>query len=400
MELPKREIKYLPVSSLKPAPKNPKRHPKNQIDMLIKAINRFGFTNPILIVKDNVIAAGHARLEAAKKIGMAEVPTIFIDIPLEEVPALLLSDNRLAELAETDELIIAEMLKDTLEIPDFDIEVTGYTLDDCNKYLNECSGEVVEDEFNPNDVGESRCKEGDLWALGSHRLLCADSCINESVIKLMNGKKADLVFTDPPYGIDVVNEDKVGISAKMGFGKVDTNGIVKAKKYKKVIGDDKPYDPSHLLKNAEKIILWGANCYVSRLPDNFHWIVWDKKAEKGADHNHFSDCELAWTNVPRKSVVVYRHLWSGLLREGNRDIELSERVHPTQKPVGLLGNILLDYSKEGDIIQDLFLGSGSTLIACDQLNRICYGIEQDSQYCSIIISRWEQFTGQTAVKLN
>jgi hypothetical protein len=136
MELPKREIKYLPVSSLKPAPKNPKRHPKNQIDMLIKAINKFGFTNPILVVKDNVIAAGHARLEAAKKIGMAEVPTIFIDIPLEEVPALLLSDNRLAELAETDELIIAEMLKDTLEIPDFDIEVTGYTFNDYDQFLN------------------------------------------------------------------------------------------------------------------------------------------------------------------------------------------------------------------------------------------------------------------------
>jgi 3'-phosphoadenosine 5'-phosphosulfate sulfotransferase (PAPS reductase)/FAD synthetase len=137
MELPKREIKYLPVSSLKPAPKNPKRHPKNQIDMLIKSINKFGFTNPILISQDNIIIGGHARWQASKKIGLSEVPTIFIDLPPAEAQAYILTDNRLAELAETDDNIIAEMLKDTQEIPNFDIEVTGYTNDDYTQLLNE-----------------------------------------------------------------------------------------------------------------------------------------------------------------------------------------------------------------------------------------------------------------------
>lgn len=143
-----------------------------------------------------------------------------------------------------------------------------------------------------------------------------------------------------------------------------------------------------------------ANNFASKLPDNSHWLVWDKKAEKGADHNNFSDVELIWTNIDRKSCVIYRYLWSDLLREGSRDIELKERVHPTQKPVGLLIDILNDYSESEDIVLDLFGGSGSTLIACEKLNRKCRMMELDTKYCSVIIERWENLTGKKANKVS
>lgn len=209
-----------------------------------------------------------------------------------------------------------------------------------------------------------------------------------------------IIITDPPYGIDIVNGSNVGITANVGFGKVGVKGLVKAREYSKIIGDDKPFDPSFLLKLASKVILWGANNYASKLPDNAHWIVWDKKVEKGADHNNFSDCELAWTNIKQKSVRVYRYLWSGLLREGDRKDELKARVHPTQKPVGLMVDIINDYSKPNDIVLDLFLGSGATLIACHKTNRSCYGIELDPKWVDVIIQRWVDFTENRNIKKN
>ena len=202
-----------------------------------------------------------------------------------------------------------------------------------------------------------------------------------------------IIITDPPYGINIVNSSNVGITAKVGFGKVGVKGLVKAREYSKIIGDDVPFDPSFLLKLANKVILWGANNYSSKLPDNAHWLVWDKKAEKGADHNNFSDCELAWTNIKAKSVRVYRYLWSGLLREGDRNDELKARVHPTQKPVGLMVEIINDYTKPNDIVLDLFLGSGSTLIAAEKTGRICYGMEIDEAYTSVICQRFFDYTG-------
>jgi len=141
----------------------------------------------------------------------------------------------------------------------------------------------------------------------------------------------------------------------------------------------------------------GANHYAAELPTSSHWLVWDKKAGAGHDHNTFSDVELMWTNqFKRKSAKIYRHLWSGLLRAGKRDVELKDRVHPTQKPVGLLAQIINDYTNEGDLVLDPYMGSGSTMIACEQLNRSCYGIELDPAYVDVIIKRWENFTGKKA----
>lgn len=176
-------------------------------------------------------------------------------------------------------------------------------------------------------------------------------------------------------------------------------GIVEPRIYKKIINDDKPFNPELLLEINTDSIIWGANNFSSKLPDSPRWLVWYKQPEKGND-NTFSDVELAWTNIKGKQCKLYKHLWSGLLREGDRKVELKERVHPTQKPVGLLTQILKDFSNTGNNILDLYGGSGSTLIACEQTDRNCYMMEIDPYYCQVIINRWEEFTGEKAVKIS
>jgi site-specific DNA-methyltransferase (adenine-specific)/modification methylase len=171
-------------------------------------------------------------------------------------------------------------------------------------------------------------------------------------------------------------------------GRVVSDSLVKANEYSPVIGDDKPFDPTFLLLLSENQIIFGANYFASKLPDGKAWIAWDKDVS-----GNFSQVELAWTSYEGR-LRLYRHMWSGLRREGSRDEELTKRVHPTQKPVGLFTQILQDF--KGNVILDPFLGSGSTLIACEKLGRKCYGIEIDPHYCSVILARWEAFTGRKA----
>jgi DNA modification methylase len=250
--------------------------------------------------------------------------------------------------------------------------------------------------------------------------VCGDSTKKEDVERLMGGEKADMVFTDPPYGIDIVKGVTAANGGSKAFGRVrqpggrtlgvmggDSGdgpqnltgrvgepGIVKPRLYYPVIGDDKPFEPAFLLDIAPKTILWGANNYSSKLPDSSGWLVWNKGI---GDEATFSACELAWTNIIGH-IKQYEYRWSGMIRAGSRKDELKDRVHPTQKPVGLFVQILQDF--EAVITLDLFLGSGSTLIACEKLDRRCYGMEIDEHYCDVIIKRWQDYTGKKAVKQN
>jgi len=393
----KLEIEYLPISEIVPYSKNPRKNDQ-AVDVVAKSIKEFGFKNPIILDKDNTIIAGHTRLKAAIKLGLQEVPIIWADeLTEDQVKAFRLMDNKSIEYSNWD----YNLLKDefyALENTDA-FNFTGFTSDEISKIWDK---ETKEDDFQIPKEPKYDIKEGELWQLGEHRLYCGDATKKEDVEALMGEQTADMVFTDPPYGIDIVGKGKVGVSGDLGFKggrEIGVSMLAKAGKYKEIIGDDKPFDPTFLLNYGKIQIIWGANHFASKLPDNSHWLVWDKKCERGADHNNFSDCELAWTNVDKKAVRVYRYLWSGLLREGDRNTELSKRVHPTQKPVGLMSEIIKDYSKNEEKIMDLFGGSGSTLIACEQLNRKCYMMEIDAYYCSIIIERWEKLTSKKGVKI-
>jgi len=244
----------------------------------------------------------------------------------------------------------------------------------------------TEDDHIP-EVKESRVKLGDVWELGKHRLMCGDSTKESDVEKLMNGDKADMVFTDPPYGINVVKNKKVGADF----------GIAKKGKYSEVIADDttetaKNFYNTCVSLGMKNFIIWGGNYFVDFLPFSSGWLIWNKRANTDI-RNTFADGEMAWCSF-HTPIRIYDQLWNGMIREG----ESGKRVHPTQKPLRTLSEIIKDHIK-GDIIYDGFLGSGSTLIACEKTNRICYGMELDTKYCDVIIERWEQFTGQKAKKI-
>ncbi len=397
----KRELKNVPIADLIPYARNPRKNDP-AVQRVAASLKEYGLVkNSIVVDEEMVIITGHTTTKAMQALKWVTAPEVTQVFGLTEAQkkAYRIADNRLGELAEWDTDLLALEFDDLKEL-DFDTDLTGF--DDtalADLYPPE-KKEAHEDDYEPPAVIETDIQRGDLFRLGRHRLLCGDSTIAEDVGRLMGGKKADLLLTDPPYGINIVNTGRVGIDAPAGFGKVGTRRMVKARTYHNIEGDDHPFDPRPFLDLAPVVMLFGGNNFASRLPDSPAWLVWDKKAEKGADHNNFSDVELVWTNLKQKSCPIYRHLWSGLLREGDRNVELKDRVHPTQKPVGLIAAILSDHSNPGALCLDPFLGSGTTLIACEQLGRTCYGMEISPQYCQVIIDRWEKLTGQKAEKVD
>lgn len=375
-------IQQISINDLKPYPQNAKKHPAEQVEHIANSIREFGFQQPIVVDKDNVVVIGHGRLLAAKKLNMDSVPCVRADdLTDEQIKALRLADNKTNESKWDFDLLDMEL--SDIEI---DMEQFGFDLD-----IDDEPQEVVEDEV-PEEV-ETRCKIGDLWQLGDHKLICGDSTDPAVIDRLMDGVKAKLLLTDPPYGINAVHKD----------GKVhgdSNNGIIKnTKVYEPIIGDDTTdtakanYDVA--LTCTENQIIFGGNYFTDFLPPSRCWIVWDKQNGEGS----FADAELAWTSFDRV-VKLYTFMWNGLIREGSREVEGKTRVHPTQKPVGMLADILKDFSEENDSILDCFGGSGSTLIACEQLNRKCYMAELDEKYCDVIIQRWENLTGGKAVCLS
>jgi site-specific DNA-methyltransferase (adenine-specific) len=231
---------------------------------------------------------------------------------------------------------------------------------------------------------------GQLWAMGEHRLIVGD-CTDKGVVeRVMGGEKARYGMHDPPYGINVV-----GVSAAIGgdkpFGKqtgtISFHNTVKTNEYRPIVGDDKLFDPSLILDYAQDNVLWGANYYADKLKPKKGWIVWDKKGREDWRDN-FSDCELAWTSLPIVT-KIFRHTWMGMVQEGQRE----KRIHPTQKPVQLFVKIMSEIFKDDGIIIDFYLGSGTTLIACENLNRRCRGIEIDPGYAAVTLQRFLDHTG-------
>lgn len=415
------KIEYLPVKDLQPYEHNARKHADDDVGAIIASIKEFGFDDPIGIWKDNVIIEGHGRLMAAKELGMETVPCIRLDhLTDEQRRAYALAHNRTAELSDWDFVVRDDELAEI-----FDIDMTAFGFD---ALVTEETKEIEEDEL-PEEV-ETKCKLGDIWQLGRHRLICGDSTDAEVLKKLIEDEHVVLALTDPPYGIDVVrggaSEQATGrvggaaplhfrnnrrsrttaLQGKVGGGSMNTpknnrispDAVVPATTYKPIIGDSSTETAQKHYEAVKDIsgnqILFGGNYFTDFLPASRCWIVWDKN-----NTGNFADAELAWTSFDR-GVKLYRWTWNGLVRQGDRKAEGVKRVHPTQKPVGMIGNILQDFTKEGDTVLDGFGGSGSTLIACEQLNRKCFICELDPHYCDVIIQRWENLTGKKAVLLN
>ena len=384
------------LAEITPYANNAKKHSRQQINNVAESIKQYGFVQPIVIDRNGVIVIGHCRALAAQKLGMAEVPCVCVDdLTPEQVNALRLVDNKSNESDWDFDLLADELPELDLSAFDFD---WGLPEDQTEDVIEDEAPEVDED-------AEPIAKLGDIWQLGIHRLMCGDSTDKATVEMLMDGKKADLVFTDPPYGVDIVKTDKVGgdkpfgsQKGKVGFGEKGKNKILSCNSYIPIKGDETT-DTARLnfeivKQLSENQIIFGGNYFTDFLPPKACWCIWDKE-----NTGNFADVEMAWTSFD-KGAKLYRWLWNGLCRKGERSVEGKSRVHPTQKPVGLIAEILKDFTKEDDIILDCFGGSGSTLIACEQIDRTCYMIEYEAHYVDVIIKRWENLTGEKAVLLN
>lgn len=360
-------IVNLNLNDLKPYEKNPRKN-NEAVKYVAESIKQFGFKVPIVIDKENIIIAGHTRYKAAKKLGLTDVPCIVADdLTDEQVKAFRLADNKVAEKAEWD----FDLLFDELDtIFDIDMESLGFEFD------VEDETEVEEDDYDSELPEEPKSNPGDIYQLGNHRLMCGSSTSFEDVEKLLDGVAIDLVYTDPPYGMSAVSK----------------SGVL-SERYKTDImndGDNSVAIDSFNLCQTKfpnvKQVWWGANYYTECLPSSECWIVWDKN--NGSSDQ--TDCELAWANF--RSVV----------RQFTMASEKKNRVHPTQKPCKLFNDIVRKFDKQSEFknILDLFGGSGSTLIACEQMGKVCYTMELDPRFVDVIIDRWEQLTGEKAVLIN
>ena len=370
------------ISEIVPYVNNP-RNNKEAVDLVAASISEFGFKNPIILDSKNVIVAGHTRFAAAKKLGLKEVPCIMADdLTEQQIKAFRLADNKVAEAATWD----MDLLKIELDgITDIDMSNLGFDDISLGDETGEGHSNVNEDDV-PEKPDEPNTKVGDIYQLGKHRLICGDSTDVAVIDRLMDGVKAKLLLTDPPYGIKA---DK-GFSGAGGFS--GKGKPIERRHYKDEWDSERPEKDvfDYICLMAENAIIFGGNFFTDELPVGNHWLVWNK-------HNTmptFSDAELAWTNVKRNSVKMYDVEWNGLIGKEK------ERFHPTQKPVKLFADILNDYTEKDDTICDFFGGSGSTLIACEQLNRKCYMAELDPKYCDVIIARWEKLTGKKAERIN
>ena len=377
---------------------NPREHTPEQVEQVANSIREFGWTMPILIDDTNEIIAGHGRLMAGKQLGIKEVPCIIAKgWSDEQKKAYCIADNKLTENSTWSKDFLKLNLTNLYD-NEFDLKLTGFSDDELSKILpdfNIDEGLTDEDDV-PTAPNEPVTKLGDIWLCGEHRVMCGDSTSVNDTDTLINNAKIDLVFTDAPYGIDVVQSNQVGGGGETKFkGKKSGNNFVESKTYYKILGDEttdtaQKFYELCLEKNFKDFILWGGNYFTNFLKPSRCWIIWLYEMT-----GNFSQAEMAWTSFEKGGVKIIKHLWNGLSREGNRKEELKSRVHPTQKPVGLFFKILQDY-KNVKTIYDGFLGSGSTLIACEKSKKVCYGLELDSKYCDVIVKRWQNYTGQEA----
>jgi len=367
-----KEFKRVPASSLIPHEKNWRLHPQNQLDALAGVLSEVGFAGAALAreLPDGSLQLidGHARAEIA---GDAEVPVLVLDVTESEADKILATYDPIGAMAEADAVRLEELLRDVQTgneaLADMLAELAedNGILDDLN------SGEVIEDEV-PEPPAEPITKPGDLWILGEHRLLCGDSTKAEDVKRLMGGKSYDLLMTDPPYGIG---------ASKMTMGDKQSS-LPKHKRLNNVESWDDVRPPVAGFITGMACI-WGANYFAHELPISDDWLCWHKKIANVS----FGEFELAWTNYGKRTRILSHH-WSGETKE-----------HITQKPLPVITWAIQQSQTTGTIF-DPFLGSGTTLIAAEQLGRKCYGMEISPQYCDVIVKRWETLTGKKAVLEN
>ena len=415
------QLEYHNPASLKPWASNARTHSKKQLRQIADSIECFGFTNPILIDQDNTILAGHGRAEAARMLGMDSVPCLRQDqMTDEQKRAYVLADNKLALNAGWDEDLLAKELGALYELDlDFSVEITGFSIAEIDNLID---GVAVEEPNDPDtdrlpdlDIPQ-RCRPGDLWQLGQHRLICGNSLDPLTIERLMDGEKATMVFTDPPYNVPI-------------DGHVGNSGKIKHREFAMASGEMTEREFANFLQQAfanlaeysvdgsihficmdwrhmQEVMNAGNNVY----DELKNLIVWVKDnggmgtfyrsrhelicAFKKGTTSHINTFELGQHGRYRTNVWEYKGV--NTMRVGRME-ELE--LHPTVKPVQMIADAIKDVSGRGDIVLDLFGGSGSILIAANKTGRRGYLCELDPTYCDRIIARWEKLAHDEAVRI-
>ena len=389
-------IKKVKISEVKPNPNNPRLIKDDKFKKLVKSIQDFPDmlnVRPIVVNKDMIVLGGNMRLKAIKEAGHTEVAIEIVDWSEEQQKEFIVKDNVGYGEWDWDDLANnwdSEELTDWgLDIPNFDATVL----------------EAEEDDFAVPDGGtETDIVLGDLFEIGEHRLLCGDSTDSDQVAKLMNGQKADMVFTDPPYGmfLDTDYSKIKGTENSIGF-----KGNKTGNKYDKIIGDNEDFTPELIntifasFPKTKEIFIWGADYFVDLLPNygkDGSWLVWNKRSSEAQQRGIGNCFELCWSfNKHKRFVLEFE--WFGFLSKDDPN-EARNRQHPSMKPSKLISRMINEFCKDANIIVDIFLGSGTTMLATHQLKRKCYGMELDPKYCQVIVDRMQKLDPTLEVKRN
>jgi DNA modification methylase len=391
------KIEQRSVETLIPYINNSRKHSDSQVAQIAASIKEFGWTNPVLVDGSNGLIAGHGRLMAARKLGMKEIPVIELaHLSENQKKALIIADNKLALNSDWDTELLTLELQDLLG-EEYDLDLLGFDKDELDALLNviESTQGLTDEDAVPEVPDEPKTKLGDIYILGNHRLMCGDSTSIDAVEKLMDGNKADMVFTDPPYGVDY------------------DGGHATDKRRTKLDNDDKTLMYAGALpvaymvsKEGAALYLWFADRFAKDVlmaleECNYKvrtWIIWNKNlAQFGAIGAQYKPKHEPCIYAFKKGHAPY---WNGPNNEVTVwDVKRHSKneFHPTQKPVELPERALENNSKAGDIVLDLFGGSGSTLIAAEKIGRMARLMELDPKYCDVIVKRWEDFTGKQAI---
>jgi DNA modification methylase len=398
------QIVHVSIDDLQPDPKNPRKISDQELDALTRSLREFGFVQPVIARHDDhIVIGGHQRLVAARRLGITTVPVVFVDLPREQAELLNLALNRIS--GSWDEQLLARLLADLQATPDTDLSLAGFGEDEVAKLLKSLETRERWDRPESFDLEaaleqaqrEPRTQPGDLWLLGEHRVLCGDATKAEDVDRLLGGDRARMCFTDPPYNVSLG----------------DHGGQQAGTRKRRIVNDSMPADEWEAFCRG-----WASN--LLRSVDGALYVCMSSKewptvsrilAECGG---HWSDT-LIWLKdrfvLGRADYQRgYEPLWYGW-REGTDRHWVGDRdqsdvwqikrpsrseLHPTTKPLELVERALGNSSEPGDRVLDLFLGSGSSLIAAERTGRVCYGLEVDRWYSEVAIARWEAFTGQSA----
>ena len=399
------QVESVPIASLLPDPSNVRRHAAKNLDAIKGSLAKFGQQKPIVVGKNNVVIAGNGTLEAAKLLGWPSIDVVRTALEGSQATAFALADNRTGELAEWDAGGLSETLA-ALKAEDFDLSAIGFDADDLMSMIASVEPEGLTDPDAVPENVETRCKPGDLWTLGNHRLLCGDSTNVQHVERLMGGEKADMLLTDPPYNTNFDGKHDAVYKATSGV-----NTIHETKNWDAGFNVTDAALPNAIIYCHDKanfMVFTGWYPFWRYVFPFFHDMGIDWAAKPLIWCKKFALSNVRGTstaNATEPVVFAYRkghnfypkvgtenYDWFAFSsNEGGRSYE-----HPTSKPIALIQHLMEIGSKRDDAILDLFLGSGSTLIACEKTGRRCFGMEIDAHYCDVILKRWEDFTGKEA----